>query len=251
VEGRPFRFFYDTNVEGTRNVIAAAAKHEVARVIHASTTGVYGVLKDLPASEDHPYGFTDHYQDTKIQGERIAKEFFNGPLRDRGVVVRPTGMYGPGDTRILKLVRAIKRGYFFFPGPCENLYHPTYIEDALDAFELVMTRDAALGQTYNLAGLQYLPLREYIRTISSLVGVPEPRVQAPLWPLKAAARACGSLGRVLRVEPPIYPRRLGFFYFDRAFSIAKARRELGYEPRVDVGEGLSRTIAWWRDQALL
>ena len=109
VEAKPFHFFYDTNVEGTRNVLAASVKHEVARVIHASTTGVYGVLKELPASEDHPYGFTDHYQETKIQGERIAREAFSGPLRHRGVVVRPTGMYGPGDTRILKLVRAINR----------------------------------------------------------------------------------------------------------------------------------------------
>jgi nucleoside-diphosphate-sugar epimerase len=251
VEGKPFHFFQDINVGGTRNVLQACSRHDVAKVIHASTTGVYGSLREIPAAEDHPYGSTDHYQETKMRGEKLARKAFAGPLQGRGVIVRPTAIYGPGDTRILKLARAMQRGYFFFPGACNNLYHPTYIDDLLAGFELTLKSETAAGQIYNLAGFRYLPLREYIAIIARLLGVAEPRLQLPLGPLKLAARVCGRTGQTLGFEPPLFPRRLSFFYFDRAFSTEKARRELGYEPGVDVEEGLSRTIDWWRREGLL
>ena len=62
---------------------------------------------------------------------------------------------------------------------------------------------------------------------------------------------CGTLGRWTRIEPPLYPRRLGFFHFDRAFSTEKAQRELGYDPQIGIETGLARTIQAWRNEGLL
>ncbi|MFO1037443.1 MAG: NAD(P)-dependent oxidoreductase [Geminicoccaceae bacterium] len=250
-EGRPYRDFEEINVGGTKNVLEACVANDVGRVLHVSTTGVYGVLKKLPADEGQPYHHTDAYQKTKVFGEQLAWEMFNGPLAGRGVVIRPTGVYGPGDTRILKLVRGIDRGYFVRPGPCKNLYHPSYVDDVMDGFERAITSPNAPGNAYNLAGREYMPMRQYLATIARLLGRPEPRFQVPLLPLKVAAEVCGHVGRWTRIEPPLYPRRLGFFHFDRAFSIEKGKAEIGYAPEVTIEEGLKRTIAWWRSVGLL
>jgi len=251
VEGLPIKEFRRINVGGTGNVLSACARHRVRRIVHVSTVGVYGRLSDPPADEDHPLGHTDHYQETKLGGDRLARKFFAESLRGRGVVVRPTGVYGPGDLRFLKLFRALVRRYFVFPGSCRYLYHPTYIDDLLDGFELVLDRDEALGEVYNLAGGRYLSLEDYIRTLASVLGVPEPTRHVPLWPMKIAAHVCEKACRAVRIEPPLFPRRLGFFHNHRAYAIEKARRELGYRPRVDLETGLERTRDWYRREGLL
>jgi nucleoside-diphosphate-sugar epimerase len=251
VEGLPIKEFWRINVGGTENVLRACECHPVQRIVHVSTVGVYGRISDPPADENHPLRHTDHYQETKLAGDRLARKFFAESLRGRGVVVRPTGVYGPGDLRFLKLFRALARRYFAFPGSSQCLYHPTYIDDLLNGFELVLDKDEALGEVYNLAGGRYLSLKDYIRTLASVLGVPEPARHVPLWPLKIAAHVCENACRAVRIEPPLFPRRLGFFHNHRAYAIEKARRELGYRPRVDLETGLERTRAWYHQKGLL
>jgi nucleoside-diphosphate-sugar epimerase len=251
LEGLPLAEFHRINVGGTRNMIEACASSGISRLVHVSTVGVYGKLKHIPAMETHPYGPSDHYQRTKLEAELLVQEAMARQLLGRVVIVRPTGVYGPGDRRFLKLFRSIVRNRFVYPGAAKALYHPTYLEDCLDGIELALTRREAIGRIFHVAGLRYLPMREYIGIIARVLGVPKPRLHLPLWPLKLAAHACEHACRLIRVEPPLYPRRLGFFYFDRAFSIDRARRELGYSPKVDVEEGVRRTAEWYRNQGWL
>ncbi len=250
-EGRPLREFHDVNVTGTQNVLAAARAAGVERILHVSTTGVYGNLVRIPADETHPYGFTNHYQQTKLEGEKKALEAFHGPLRGRGVVIRPAGVYGPHDMKFLKMIRLVHRRRAFYVGPCTAAFHPTYIDDFLDGLELARNSEQAAGEAYNIAGASHLSVREYIRTVARALDAPEPRLRLPLAPLKVAAHVCEKVCRLLRVEPPLYPRRLGFFHVDRAYSIEKARRQLGYRPQVSLEAGLSRSIAWYRQEGLL
>ncbi len=250
-EGVPLELFRQINTEGTRNVVQACAQEQVHRLVHVSTVGVYGKLSTIPAAETHPYGPEDHYQRTKLEGELIVRQAAARELKGRVVIVRPTGVYGPGDRRFLKLFRAIAHGGMVIPGPAKAFYHPTYIDDFLDGMELMLTQPKALGQIYNLAGPRYMPMREYLATIARSLEVAQPRWHVPLWPLKAAAHVCEHVCRAIGVEPPIYPRRLGFFYFDRAFSTEKASRELGFSPRVELAEGACRTGKWFLDEGLI
>lgn len=251
-EGVPLDEFRSINVEGTRHVVEACARHDVARVVHTSTTGVYGRVFDPPAGEDHscrpPW---DHYQRTKWEGEQVARQAFATTLAGRGVVVRPTGVYGPDDTRFLKLLRPLARRRFVLPGRGAVYYHPSYIDDVVDGFERALTRPEAVGRVYHLAGPRYLTVREYVGVLARVLGVPEPRFHLPLAPLFAAATACEVACRALRVEPPLYRRRLAFFRDHRAFLIDRARDELGYAPAVDLAEGMRRTVEWSRTRGLL
>jgi dihydroflavonol-4-reductase len=251
-EGVPIRVFEEVNVEGTRHVLAACERHTVRRLVHASTTGVYGRVFDPPADEDHPCRPPwDHYQRTKREGELLALRAFAGPLAGRGVVVRPTGVYGPGDTRFLKLLRPLARGLSVVPGSRRVLYHPTYVDDAATGLALAVTHSAAAGHVFNLAGPRYYTMGEYLALAAAAVGARPPRIHLPLAPLRLAAVVCELAGRALRFEPPLYRRRLNFFRDHRAFVIDRARRVLGFEPEVELAEGLARTVAWSRAQGLL
>ncbi|HJR62056.1 MAG TPA: NAD-dependent epimerase/dehydratase family protein [Gemmatimonadaceae bacterium] len=250
-EGLPLREFHRVNVFGTENVIGACVRQGIDRLVHVSTVGVYGRITDPPAAEDHPCVPDDHYQRTKYQAELLARRAGEEGLRDRVVILRPTGVYGPGDLRFLKLYRSVAHGRFIFPGRGLNWYHPTYLDDALDGFELALGKREAVGGIFHICGARFFRLREYVGTIARAMDVPEPTMHVPLWPLRVGAHVCEKLCRPFGVEPPIFPRRVAFFYLDRAFKIDKARHELGFEPRVDLEEGARRTAAWYRDNGYI
>ena len=245
----PDHLFRAVNVEGTRHLLAAAQRHEVRRVVHTSTVGVHGHIAHPPADESYPFGPRDSYQRSKCEGERVARQCFANGLG--GTIVRPVGIYGPGDTRFLKLFRLIARGRFVMLGRGETLYHMTYIDDLIDGMLLCAQHPAAPGQAFIIAGEQAVTLNELIRRIAAALEVPVPRAHLPLWPFQAAAPVCQRVCRAIGIEPPLYPRRLEFFSDSRAFTIDKARRLLGYQPRVGLDEGIRRTIAWYREQRML
>ena len=251
LEGVPLQEFRDTNTGGTRHILDACRNRSVDRLVHVSTVGVYGDLVELPAAEGHRTAPNDHYQKTKHEAESAVAAAMRGDLAGRVVILRPTGVYGPGDRRFLKIFRGIGSGYFVFPGRGALPYHPTYLDDALDGLILAATHPNAPGNIYNIAGASYLPLVDYVRTIARVLAVAEPKIHVPLWPLKVAAHLLEKTCRPLGIEPPLFPRRLAFFHSARAFSIEKARREIGFAPKIDLEEGLRRTAAWYRDQGLL
>jgi dihydroflavonol-4-reductase len=237
------------NVEGVRHVLDAAARHGVGRVVHCSTAGVHGAVKDVPCHEASPLNPGDIYQETKLEGELLAQEAFREGLP--GVVVRPVGIYGPGDLRFLKLFRAVRTGRFRMFGRGEVPYHLTYIDDLVSGFLLCGEKAAAVGQIYILAGNEYVTLNELVSNVADAVGVSPPRGRVPLWPLLAAAAACERLCRPLGIDPPLHKRRVEFFVHPRAFTSAKARRDLGFVPQVPLPEGLRRTADWYFDQGHL
>ena len=248
-EGLPERLFQTVNIDGTRYLLEAARRHGVRRVVHTSTVGVHGHIARPPADESYPFGPRDSYQRSKCEGERLAQQFFSNGLA--GTIVRPVGIYGPGDTRFLKLFRLIVRRRFVMLGRGETLYHMTYIDDLIDGMLLCAQHPAAPGQTFILAGEQAVTLNELVRRIATVLEVPVPQWRLPLWPFQLAAPACQRVCRAIKVEPPLYPRRLEFFSDSRAFTIDKARRLLGYQPRVDLDEGIRRTATWYRAQGAL
>ena len=78
-----------------------------------------------------------------------------------------------------------------------------------------------------------------------------PRLRIPFTPVYVAAVVCDKVWRAFGASPPLYPRRVEFFHLDRAFSIDKAKRLLGYVPKYSLDEGLARTAAWYREQKLI
>ena len=233
------------NAEAVRTVIDAAARGGARRVVHCSTVGVHGDVEHPPANENAPLKPGDIYQVTKLEGERVAAQ----AARDTGievVIARPTGIYGPGDRRLLKLFRGVARRRFVILGDGRIYYHLTYIDDLVEGFQLCGEVPAAAGRTYILAGGEVTTLNELTSLIAAEAKVSPPRVHLPVWPVWLAGAACEAVCAPLGLEPPIYRRRVDFFTKSRAFDITRARTELGYAPKVSLREGIRRTLEWYR-----
>jgi nucleoside-diphosphate-sugar epimerase len=110
---------------------------------------------------------------------------------------------------------------------------------------------AAAGRTYILAGPRYTTLDELVGLVARELGVAPPRWHLPVWPFWTAGLLCEAICIPLRVEPPLYRRRVDFYTKSRAFDTTRARTELGFAPAVDLEEGIRRTAAWYREQGLL
>ena len=239
------REYRAVNAGAVRTVIEAAAAGGARRVVHCSTVGVHGDIEQPPASEDAPLRPGDIYQVTKLEGERIAA----AAAEDTGVevvIARPTGIYGPGDRRLLKLFRGIARRRFVILGSGRIFYHLTHVSDLVEGFRLCGEVRQAAGRTYILAGPEVTTLNELAHVIAEEAHVSPPRLHLPVWPFWIAGAACEAICAPLGIEPPIYRRRVDFFTKSRAFDIARARTELGYAPRVALREGVRETLAWYR-----
>lgn len=241
---------FAVNVDGTRNMLEQAERAGVRRFVHCSTIGVHGDVKRPPATEESPYAPGDYYQESKTEGEKVALDFMR-----RGrlpvTVFRPGGIYGPGDTRFLKIIRPIARGRFVMIGSGEILYQMVYIDDLVDGILLCGTVERAVGQVYILTGEPAVTLNELVRTIAEATGGRPPRFRVPLAPVYLAGALCELVCKPFGINPPLYRRRVDFFRKTRAFDISKAKRELGFRPKVDLATGIAHTVRWYREQGLL
>jgi nucleoside-diphosphate-sugar epimerase len=248
--GQPESAYRAINVDGTRHVLAAAKAGGARRLVHCSTGGVHGHIANPPANEDAPFNPGDIYQETKLEAEQAAREFGNRTGFDV-VVARPIGIYGPGDTRFLRMFRGLARRRFPIVGNGRVFYHLTFIDDLVEGFRLCGTMPAAKGRTYLLAGPRYTTLEQLVAMVAKELQVPTPRVHWPVWPFWTAGLLCEMVCVPLRIEPPIFRRRVDFYTKSRAFDTTRAQQELGFSPQVDLEEGIKFTADWYRREGLL
>jgi nucleoside-diphosphate-sugar epimerase len=244
--GIPDSRYREVHVDATRRLLEAARAAGVGRFVHCSTIGVHGHIDRPPADETCPHNPGDIYQQTKSEGERVALSF----AREHGFpvsVIRPATIYGPGDLRLLKLFRAIAKRRFAMIGRGEVFLHMVHVDDLVRGFLLAAERPEAVGEVFIIGGDQYVTLNELSERIAQVWQVPPPRLHVPVWPFYLAGALCEAICVPLRVEPPIFRRRVAFFTKSRGFSIGKARRLLGYSPQVGLQDGLQQTAAWYRD----
>ncbi len=241
--------YYDVNVMGTRHVLDACLDATVGRMVHCSTVGVHGHVENPPATERSPFNPSDVYQSTKLEAERLVGQYIESGLA--ATVCRPVGIYGPGNTRFLKLFRAIQKRTFIMFGTGDVLYHLTYVEDVVRGLIACGEIPRALGETYIIAGKTATTLNELVARVASVLGVKEPIFRLPFWALWQAAVLCEGLCKPLGLRPPLFRRRTDFFCQDRAFDTSKIRRGLGFQPGVELETGLRQTAVWYKAQNLL
>lgn len=247
--GHPDSYYEAVNIGGVQNVIDAAKENHVTRTVHCSTIGVHGDIKEIPSDEESPFNPGDIYQRTKLAGEQLFAAAMDAGLP--GCIFRPGAIYGPGDMRLLKMFRQIQRGFFPLFGGGQNLYHLSFIDDLTDGIILCGEHPHAVGERFILCSNEYGTLKELSAVIAAELNVKAPRLAPPIGPLMLAARVCEALCKPFGIDPPLHPRRVEFFAKSRAFSNTKARKLIGFEPRVGTREGVRKTIHWYRQNGYL
>ena len=244
--GQPKSEYRSVHVDGTRLMVEASAAAGVGRFVHCSTVGVHGsVDTDAPATEEAPFRPGDVYQRTKLQGEEMAVATA-GRLGLPLTVVRPGPIYGPGDRRFVKMIGGIVRRRFVLLGDGTPRFQMVYIDDLTEGFRLAAEVPSAVGGTYIITGNEAPTLNELVRKIADVAQVPPPPFRLPVWPFFLAGAICEAICVPLRIEPPIYRRRVKFFTSNRWFDTSRASKELGFVSSVPLREGLSRTLESYR-----
>jgi nucleoside-diphosphate-sugar epimerase len=246
----PDTYYHEVNVGGTRNVLETALAEGVRKVIYCSTCGVHGNVDHPPAGEDAPIQPADYYQRTKWEAEPVVREFNQRGLET--VTLRPAAIYGPGDPeRFFLIFRRVAKGRFPMFGNGKTYYHPLYIDNLVDAFILAMENGRGNGEAYLIADEQYLEIEDLVRRVARALDVDVKIPHLPVWPVVAAGHVCEKVCKPFGVTPPLFPRRVDWYRQNRAFKIDKARKDLGYAPKIDIDEGLRRTAEWYRNEGYL
>lgn len=240
-------YFWEVNVEGTREFARLCHQADVGRFVHCSSVGVFGDIKNPPADEETPCHPDIAYEKTKLAGEEAVLEFAQEtgyPL----TVLRPAWVYGPGCPRTEKLFRTIEKGRFFFVGDGQTLRHAVYIDDMLQAFEAAAQRDEALNEVFIIAGPRATTLRHLADEIARVADVSPPRLQLPKTLVWAGCYllevAFGALGK----DAPFTRRSLKFFTGNTAFSTKKAQEMLAFRPEIELSAGLQATYRWIKNK---
>lgn len=246
----PQSHYDEVNVEGTRNVLESAIRHDVGKFIYCSTCGVHGDIADPPGGEDAPIAPADYYQRSKYEAEPLVAEAHGRGIET--VILRPAAIYGPGDPeRFYMLFKWASRGWFPMFGNGRTLYHPLYIDNFTDAFLLCLEPGNMTGRAYLIADDEYWTIEELARKVGTALGVDLKLRHLPLWPLIITGHVVEAVCKPFGIAPPVFPRRVDWYRQNRAFDISRARAELGYVPSVGIEEGLRRTAEWYRQQGYL
>jgi nucleoside-diphosphate-sugar epimerase len=238
---------YRVNVEGTRNVLAAAQAAGIKRFIYISSVAVYGLNRAPQVDEAMPTPPVGQaYPDSKIAAETL--------VRGSGlpyVIVRPASTYGPrGTAWTIGPIENIKAGRLVLLGRDTGLVTPGYIDNVVDGLIVTLAHPAAPGETFNLCDDRAMTFREFYLAYARMLG--KDRLPAvPGWFAGFARSGPGRLARRLAGRQAIGPWSLHFRRNPSQFSVAKAQRLLGYAPRVDFAEGMRRTEAWLREAGYL
>jgi nucleoside-diphosphate-sugar epimerase len=232
-----------TNVEGTANLAAAAAKAGVRQFVHVSSAGVYGDGMDVaPRNERTPPRPYTTYQRSKLESEDAVA----ATLRDTGVswiVFRPTEIDGPGRQQTLRLYQNVLHRRVWVHGPPRLIVHPTYVGDLVNALLLALERPVAAG-LFNIAGAEALTYPELIERIARRLHVRVRQVQLPAQPTRLIAKIAMNLTTALGRPVPSF-ERVQRPIINRSVDVSRARSVLGFEP-CPLDEAIDATIAWGR-----
>lgn len=241
--------FYRINAAGTENVLDAAFKAGVKKAVHFSSAGVLGAVRNNKAvDEAYPPHPISSYDQSKLEGEKIA---LNKAKEGKPVlVIRPGWVYGPGDRRTFKLIRAIARKKFILVTRGHARQTPVFIDDLLQGV-LQCVEQGRNGEIYNIAGNEALTVRQIVENIAAATDSTIPKLTLPLFPAKVAAWKLEKAFRLFKKEAPITSGKLAFFIHPKPLSIQKAARELGFVPQTLFQEGIAQTVNWYRKQGWL
>lgn len=246
----PDTYYDEVNVGGTRTVLEAAKRHGIDKFIYCSTCGVHGNVDNPPADESAPINAADYYQQTKYEAEPVVLQYHTEGMPC--VILRPAAIYGPGDPeRFYMIFKRVAGGSFPMFGGGKTFYHPLYVDSLVDAFVNAQEPGRGDGKVYLIADAEYVTIEQLVRAVGRALHVDVKIRHLPIVPLIIAGHVCEKVCKPFRISPPIFPRRVDWFRQNRAFDISAARRDLGYDPQVDLDEGLRRTAEWYKAEGYL
>ncbi len=235
--------FLAINAGGTQSVIDGCRKHRVRRLVYISSPSVVFDGRDhhnLAESAPYPDRFTSIYALTKKLGEDFVRAASDVP----SVILRPKALFGPGDQSLLpRLTAAARTGRLPQIGDGCNLVDLTYIENAAEAAVLALTVPAAVGKTYTITNGEHARLWEVIRQVLQRLNISTPKRVLPVRLAWSAALLMEAAAALTGREPLLTRYSVLILARTQTYDITAAQRDLGYQPRHSLAQGIEKTLA--------
>ena len=244
---RPLADYRLVNVIGSENLYRAAQAAHVRRFVHTSSHTVYGLghgrfMTEKDALKPDP----DPYSITKAEGDRLMRRLMlNSDVET--VILRPGTFFGPGDRlHFGRMAQKMKDGKGLILGKGDNALPFCYVTDVVQGFLLAAYHENAPGNVYNITNDRPLTQLEMFNAIADAVGGVRPTLHLPYLPIYYGSIVAEKVvARATRTKPVVTQLGAMMFGSDNRHSVAKARRELGYEPKVDLREGIKLAAEWF------
>lgn len=238
-------------VQGTKNLLQACVEAGVPRFLYVSSIGVYGehrasslISEDLAyASRFKRWGY---YNWAKIQGEQAALSY-QAQGKISVSIVRLGWLYGPRDRTFLpRLIQFLASPFRVWVGRTNPRIPLVYVADAAEGAILAATQSGAVGRIYNLCPEEEIRFRDFISGLAQALGIPAPTLSVPYSVVYAIAALMESWAafRGYPETPSLTRSALGFLTQDLRFDASRAKRELGWVPRVSLREGTRASVEW-------
>jgi len=231
-----------TTLPSLRALLAAMRDSATSpRLILMSSINVLGNGSYASATEDSPRRRTKElHVDLKIEAEELAEKAVADGLDI--VILRPGLIYGPGEPHLPKLAQAIKNGKFVFIGSRDNVVPLIHVSDMIEAMKLAGDSKLASGRTYNITDGGATTIGDLAGALARAVGRAEPKRVLPKVVPRVANSVCGLIGK----KGPVSSSALRFLGSSRHVDISRARKELGFNPKVMLAEGVGSMADWLR-----
>jgi nucleoside-diphosphate-sugar epimerase len=246
---------YAANVQGTTNIVESCLRHQVPRLIHVSTPSIYfNYQSRLDVTEDAPLPVrqVNAYAATKLLAEGVVDRAQSQGLFT--LTLRPRAIFGPGDTQILpRVIQRLEQRRLPVVGDGTTVTDLSYIDNVVDALLLCLDAPATMqGRKYNISNGEPVQLWEKLYALCQQLHCPLPRWRLSYGFSFAMAAILEAAYSALRhnQEPPLTRYTVSLLARSMTLNIEAARRDLGYQPKVSVDEGLDRYVAWRRTHGL-
>ncbi len=239
-EHGPLADFRRVNVEGSRTVALAARGAGAKSFVQLSSVMVYGFEYPENVDERGPLrGEGNPYCQSKIEGEHVVMAL-NDPGNFGVIVIRPGDVYGPGSVPwVDRPIQMMKKRMMLLPKGGQGMINHVYVDNLIDGILLALEHEAH-GQTFNITDGVATTYVDFFSQLAALAKVPGPRV-IPTALLRILTKAVYALAARGITSEEASPDTVRYLSRPHAYSIEKAKTVLGYNPRIDLAQGLALT----------
>lgn len=249
-----YQHFYDANVLSTQNLIDAARRNKVKRIVYISTPSIYqthsGDQLNISELDILPKKMINHYAATKLEAENLLKDAFHRGLET--IILRPRAIIGRGDPHILpRIIAAHKAGRLHVIGDGKNKVDVTSVSNVVDAIELsIFAPEQALGHAFNITNGTPIPLWEMIDVVFEKLNLQFSKRKIPYFLAFNMARLQEWTATLTRSqkEPALTRYGVGVLSKSMTLSIHKAQNLLGYRARQTNKEAIEEFVNWWQNR---
>jgi len=246
--GIPYQYYYQVNYLATAKLAKLAVKYDIKQFILCSAPFVVG-LGGRNTKEEEPYSPADAYSETKMLAELGVIHICEGKIPY--TILRPSYVYGKEDVRRTALYRSIKKKYFVLTTTGKAYLQPTYVSDIVDGFLLAILNKKAYNEIINLGGAECLA-KEYLECIARHVNSKLIHINIG-YPLSIfIANIVDYISKKILHKAGFVNRgRIDFFAKDHSCNLDKAKKLLGYQPKVNLEKGIRMSIQWSKQNGYL